>query len=220
MEAQRYPDDYDGIIAGDPANNWTRFYAGGHLWYWLATAKDPEQLHPREQVPLLTDAVNAACDALDRVQDGVLEDPRTCTFDPSTLACRDRPGSGDVLHPRPGPGSPATSGTARSRPQESSCTRARAGRRVRPGGWAAWMTGSAPSTGTHTLAADGVLQEHGVRRSEVGLPHLQLRHGSAPRAREGWAAPGRGRIPTCGRCSAAARKLLVYHGWSDPRSRR
>jgi feruloyl esterase len=33
MEAQRYPDDFDGIIAGDPANAWTRFYAGSHLWY-------------------------------------------------------------------------------------------------------------------------------------------------------------------------------------------
>ena len=51
MEAQRYPEDYDGIIAGDPANNWTRFYAGGHLWYWLATTKDPGELHPGEQSP-------------------------------------------------------------------------------------------------------------------------------------------------------------------------
>ena len=46
MEAQRYPDDYDGIIAGDPANNWTRFYAGGHLWYWLSTTKDPARYIP------------------------------------------------------------------------------------------------------------------------------------------------------------------------------
>jgi feruloyl esterase len=37
MEAQRYPDDYDGIVAGDPANAWTRLYAGGHLWSALAT---------------------------------------------------------------------------------------------------------------------------------------------------------------------------------------
>lgn len=42
MEAQRYPDDYDGLIAGNPAHDWTRFYAGAHLWYAQATLADPE----------------------------------------------------------------------------------------------------------------------------------------------------------------------------------
>ena len=40
IEAQRYPDDFDGIIAGDPANNWTRHYAGGHLWSAMAMEGD------------------------------------------------------------------------------------------------------------------------------------------------------------------------------------
>src|SRR5437773_5757895 len=85
MEAQRYPDDYDGLIAGDPANNWTRFYAGGHLWYALATLKDPESYIPANKVPMLANAVNAACDALDGIADGVLNDPRQCKFDPAVL---------------------------------------------------------------------------------------------------------------------------------------
>ena len=46
MEAQRYPDDFDGIIAGNPANDWTRFYAGGHLWYSLAMLEDEESWIP------------------------------------------------------------------------------------------------------------------------------------------------------------------------------
>jgi hypothetical protein len=69
MEAQRFPTDYDGIIAGDPANNWTRFYAGGHLWYSLATLKDPESYIPNTKTALVGSATAAACDALDGVMD-------------------------------------------------------------------------------------------------------------------------------------------------------
>ena len=51
MEAQRFPEDYDGVIAGDPAANWTRFQTGGHLWIALAMNKDPESYIPAEQAP-------------------------------------------------------------------------------------------------------------------------------------------------------------------------
>ena len=87
MEAQRYPDDFDGIVAGNPANDWTRFYAGAHLWYSLATLRDTPSYIPRSKLPLLANAVNAACDALDGLEDGVLDDPRQCSFDPGTLIC-------------------------------------------------------------------------------------------------------------------------------------
>ena len=53
MEAQRYPDDFDGIVAGDPVNNWTPFYAGAHLWYSLATLNDPESYIPPAKTQLL-----------------------------------------------------------------------------------------------------------------------------------------------------------------------
>ena len=88
IEAQRFPDDYDGIVAEYPVNNWVSFYAGGHLWDILATQKNPASYIPGDKVPLLTDAVNAACDALDGVTDGVLTDPRKCKFDPAVLTCR------------------------------------------------------------------------------------------------------------------------------------
>src|SRR5215470_175358 len=64
MEAQRYPEDYDGIIGGDPANNWTRFYAGGHLWYSLATLADSASYIPPDKTSILGNAVTAACDGL------------------------------------------------------------------------------------------------------------------------------------------------------------
>jgi feruloyl esterase len=87
MEAQRYPEDFDGIIAGAPANYMH------HLLAWsmqvgLNTFKDKESLIPPAKYPLLNQAVLTACDSLDGVRDGVLGDPRTCHFDPSTLLCR------------------------------------------------------------------------------------------------------------------------------------
>ena len=85
-EAQRYPKDFDGIIAGDPANNFTRHYIGGHLFD--ALAMDGDGYIPAAKVPLIGNAVNAACDALDGVKDGVLSDPRRCHFDPASLQCK------------------------------------------------------------------------------------------------------------------------------------
>ena len=86
MEAQRYPDDYDGIVAGAPANYWIGLMTG-ELWAGLATTKDPAQDLPREKLPLLGAAVLDACDAVDGLEDGLIDDPRACDFDPGVLAC-------------------------------------------------------------------------------------------------------------------------------------
>ena len=73
-EAQRYPDDYDGIIAGAPANYWTHLMAAD-LWLGVATLKDKGQVIFRKQeIPLITRTrVLAACDALDAIKDGFLD---------------------------------------------------------------------------------------------------------------------------------------------------
>jgi hypothetical protein len=87
MEAQRFPADYDGILAGAPAYNWTGLVAAG--------AKDMHVMHataaselPTAKLPAIGAAVRAACDAKDGVADGVLNDPRTCRFDPAVLTCK------------------------------------------------------------------------------------------------------------------------------------
>jgi feruloyl esterase len=86
-EAQRYPDDYDGILAGAPANAMVHLQAGGN-WISQAIHKDPETFLAPEKLPAITAAVLAQCDSADGVKDGVLEDPRTCKFDPAELACK------------------------------------------------------------------------------------------------------------------------------------
>jgi feruloyl esterase len=85
-EAQRYPDDFDGIIAGAPANYMTHMLAQG-LWVAQATLADPARFIPPAKYPAIHRAALAACDALDGVVDGVIDDPRRCHFDPQSIQC-------------------------------------------------------------------------------------------------------------------------------------
>ena len=86
-EAQRYPDDYDGIVAGDPANNRIR-QTFGFLASWIATHDaDGTPIIPPAKLALLTRSAVAACDAIDGLKDGLIDDPRQCAFDPATVAC-------------------------------------------------------------------------------------------------------------------------------------
>ena len=86
-EAQRYPGDFDGIIAGAPANYMTHLEAWS-IWVNNAVHKTPDSFIPEAKYRVLHDAVMNACDALDGVKDGVLEDPRRCHFDPKAILCK------------------------------------------------------------------------------------------------------------------------------------
>jgi Tannase and feruloyl esterase len=86
-EAQRYPEDFDGIIAGAPAANWTG-RAVQSLYAAVAVHKDEAGYIPAAKYPMIHAAVLAECDAIDGVTDGVLEDPRRCHFEPKTLECK------------------------------------------------------------------------------------------------------------------------------------
>jgi feruloyl esterase len=88
-EAQRYPDDYDGIIAGAPVYS-PHVYSNAMLRVQAFHARPESNLH-HEHVPLIQKAVMAACDAKDDVTDGILTDPRSCTWDPAELKCNAAP---------------------------------------------------------------------------------------------------------------------------------
>lgn len=86
-EAQRFPEDYDGIIAGAPANNWMRLVAQ-QLWVARTTLPvgSPGYIPEAKYSPIFK-AATAACDAIDGVEDGAIEDPRQCPFEPKQLQC-------------------------------------------------------------------------------------------------------------------------------------
>ena len=98
-EAQRFPQDYDGIVAGDPGHNRVRLIIG-FLWSWMAAHPDggASVLTP-ETLATVTKAAVAACDAQDGVKDGLISDPRACKFDPSTLVVTSGGGSDPGLTP-------------------------------------------------------------------------------------------------------------------------
>jgi feruloyl esterase len=98
MEAQRFPADYDGIIAGSATNNWTNMMFG-RIWVAQATLSDPASYIPPAKYPMIHQAVLAACDAMDGVKDGVLDQPMKCRFDPAVLACKNGADSEDCLTP-------------------------------------------------------------------------------------------------------------------------
>ncbi len=85
-EAQRFPRDYDGILAGDPGNNRVRLNIG-FLWSWLATHADASAPLPPSKLALINKAAIAACDADDGVKDGIIGEPLSCKFDPGVLQC-------------------------------------------------------------------------------------------------------------------------------------
>lgn len=96
-EAQRYPEDYDGIVAGDPANNRIR-QTFGFLSSWIAThGPDGAPLLTQPKLALLTKSAVASCDAIDGLKDGIIDDPRRCTFNPATLACKSSSDEGSCL---------------------------------------------------------------------------------------------------------------------------
>ena len=89
QEAQRYPQDFDGLVVGAPG-----LYNTGNSMrrIWIGQSQAGAGAIPSEKLPLLTRAIYEKCDALDGLKDGLIDDPRRCKFDPS----RDAPKCSDA----------------------------------------------------------------------------------------------------------------------------
>jgi Tannase and feruloyl esterase len=85
LQAARYPEEFDGVIAGDPANVRRNAWA---LSIAVQTFKDPAARIPAEKYPMIHRAVLAACDASDGLKDGLIEEPERCHVDFKALECR------------------------------------------------------------------------------------------------------------------------------------
>jgi len=83
MEAQRYPEDYDGIVSGCPAINWHKFVLA-ELWPQVVMSSSSNRVSAAK-LRAVTAAAIAACDAADGLTDGLIEDPTRCAYDPKAL---------------------------------------------------------------------------------------------------------------------------------------
>ena len=98
MEAQRFPDDYDGIIAMAPAYDWTGLFT--NFIYNMKVLSVPGAAIPAAKTPAIAAAVLADCDKLDGLSDGLIADPRACHFDPARLRCPGQDSNGCLTEPQ------------------------------------------------------------------------------------------------------------------------
>jgi feruloyl esterase len=98
MQSQRYPENFDGIVAGAPVFDWvgSQFAAP---WVAVKGMRDPSLLVSRVKLPAIHSAVLAACDKDDGLVDGLLQQPQRCTFNPSSMACPAGTDSNSCLTP-------------------------------------------------------------------------------------------------------------------------
>jgi feruloyl esterase len=135
MEAQRYPEDFDGIIAGAPANNWSHLFTG-FIWNEQAMAEAPI---PPAKLPAIQNAVLAQCDALDGVKDGLIEDPRACRFDPAPLLCKAGEASNCLTEAQVATLRKIYSGPKNPRTGKQIFPGWPVGAEAVPGGWSLWI---------------------------------------------------------------------------------
>jgi len=215
MEAQRYPEDYDGIIGGDPANNWVHFYSGGHLWYSLATLDDPQSYFPAGLTTVLGNAVNAQCDAIDGIKDGILNDPRQCHFDPSVLTCKAGQDPSTCFTPKQVEAVRKIYSGVRTSRGELVYPGLLPGGEAGAGGWAAWTTGSAPFTGLHWQAASGFFADMVFNDPNWNFRTFNYDTDVAyTEAKVGFDVDAVN--PDLRPLRARGGKLIMYHGFSDP----
>jgi feruloyl esterase len=85
MEAQRFPGDFNGIIAGDPS--FSIDGALNRIWIYQTIFSGADHFIPANKLPLISSAILAECDGKDGLVDGLIDDPRNCGFDAATLLC-------------------------------------------------------------------------------------------------------------------------------------
>jgi feruloyl esterase len=140
MEAERYPADYDGIVAGAPANSWTHIMAG-FLWNETALFGKPESQIPQGKLAVIQDAVLAQCDTLDGVKDGIINDPAMCHFDPAVLLCKSGDAPNCLTHPQLDALRKIYTGPVNPRTGKSIYPGFPAGSEGLPHNWDFWITG-------------------------------------------------------------------------------
>jgi len=139
MEAQRFPEDFNGILAGAPASNWSHLFTA-FVWNERALLATAASAIPPAKLPVIQKAVVAACDRLDGVADGLLEDPRACTFDPAVVACKVGDGPDCLTTAQVETLKKIYDGPKNPRTQERIFVGQPFGTEAVPGGWSAWIT--------------------------------------------------------------------------------
>jgi feruloyl esterase len=180
-----------------------------------ALTMDPASFIPPAKIPTIATAVRAACDRLDGVQDGILNDPRQCHFDPATIQCKAGEESEKCLS--------AAQVVALKKlyagPTDSH------GHQVFPGylpgaeegegGWALWITGPAPLQSLMAFFERGFFSNFVYEKSDWDYKTFTVDAGM--KAADEKTASALNAVDTnLEPFHARGGKLILYHGWNDP----
>jgi feruloyl esterase len=210
MEATRYPADFDGIVAGAPAWHWANQMINA-TWNSRAALLDPEAL-TLKSAALLNRKVIAACDELDGVKDGVIEDPRQCHFDPASLQCKEGEADGECLTPA----QVAAANAIYSGAKKSDGTQIFQGyARGSEAQWARIWAGPAPGGSSYDFFRYSVFQDKNFKNTGFDYDKDTDRALSAKVVGKETVADVYNVTPDLTRFHAMGHKLIMYHGWAD-----
>lgn len=212
MEAQRYPNDYDGLIAGAPANYFTPVLSG-FAWNLQALVSDPASYIPPAKLKAIETAALAACDARDGVRDGVIDDPTKCNFDPSVLLCKGTDSNDCLTEKQVGALKKIYSGPRTAKGEQITAGFVPGGE-TGPGGWAAWITASDPSRALQYFFSTQAFANMVYNDPKWDLKTFSLDRDSKL-ADEKLGNSLNAIDPNLKAFRARGGKLILYHGWSD-----
>jgi feruloyl esterase len=184
------------------------------LWDAQATTLDPDSYIPPSKIPAIAHAVLAACDAKDGLKDGILNDPRQCHFDPTTILCKQ-----------------ANSDSCLTKPQATALKKLYEGAHDAkgkqifpgfvpgaeegPGGWGTWIIGNAPGKALLFAFGNGFFRNMVYEQADWDYKQAKLDDAVAA-ADQKFATVLNSNDPNLKPFQSHGGKLILYHGWNDP----
>jgi TonB family protein len=211
MEAQRFPEDYDGILAGAPANYWTKVFAT-FIFDIQATQATPSSYIGADKILAIGKAVAAACDANDGVSDGVINNPLTCRFDPGVLLCKAADSSDCLVSEQVAALRKIYAGPLDANGKQMYPGFLPGGEEG-PGGWVTWI-GAGPGKDLQTAFANGFYTNMISTKEAVDVKTVNV-ESAVKLADDQQAKTFNADDPNLKPFAAHGGKLIIYHGWSD-----
>lgn len=211
MMAQRYPREFDGIVAGAPANYMSQLFGNGAAQ--MQALARPGGYLDRPQLELLQSAALKQCGG-----EAFVRDPAACRFDPGVLQCRPGQTDGCLTAPQLASARAIYDGRRDPRTGRSYFPGLSPGAEAAGGGWQAWVTG--PSQDRNASAASYQFTANAFRYFAFGDPSydvLKLDLGAATQRALAKMSPViDAPSPDLRAFRAHGGKLIQYHGWNDP----
>lgn len=218
---QRYPKDFDGVIAGAPALDWTGLMVG---FNWNSKALRAAPIPP-EKLTLIAKAAAQRCDAEDGLTDGLIDKPLRCDFDPAVLTCNGPDGPNCLTPAQVSAVKKVYAGPSTSRGKQlyhGFPPGAEGGATAGEGavsGWQNWISGPGnPAAPVNGNPLQYTFQDHYLRYFVFGNPNydsMTFDYDRDPRALRETGEFINAKDTDISAFRKAGGKLILWHGWSD-----